>query len=151
MKKICLIASSGGHLEEVTALRKLSNYYEIHIVTEGPRTMDFSSKNYTWLLQINRREFLWPIKILYNSFLSLSFLISVSPQVIISTGALSTIPMMILGKIMNKKIIYIETMAKVSTPSLTGKFVYKFADLFIYQWPALSKYYPKGIYLGSIF
>ncbi len=33
-KKICLISSSGGHFEQLLMLRKLSEEFEIFIVTE---------------------------------------------------------------------------------------------------------------------
>ena len=70
---------------------------------------------------------------------------------IISTGAMAVIPMFILGQIFNKKLIYIESFAKSDSPTLTGKFIYKFADLFIVQWESMKKYYPQAVMLGSIY
>jgi UDP-N-acetylglucosamine:LPS N-acetylglucosamine transferase len=73
------------------------------------------------------------------------------PDCIISTGALITYPICLLGKMMGKKIIYIESFARVDRPSLTGKFMYKVADLFIVQWEELLKHYPKAVHTGGIF
>ncbi|WP_191976308.1 hypothetical protein [Limosilactobacillus reuteri] len=52
---------------------------------------------------------------------------------------------------MKKKVIYIESFARITTPSLTGKILYHFADLFIVQWKELLKVYPKAKYFGGIF
>ena len=55
------------------------------------------------------------------------------------------------GGEMKKKVIYIESFARITTPSLTGKILYHFADLFIVQWKELLKVYPKAKYFGGIF
>ena len=61
------------------------------------------------------------------------------------------IPICIYAKLFGKKIIYIESMARINSPSATGKLVYKFADLFIIQWEELRKFYPKAVYGGVIY
>ena len=73
------------------------------------------------------------------------------PDIIISTGALSTIPMCLLGKVFRKKIIFIESFAKVNSPTLTGKLIYKIADQFYVQWEEMLDIYPKAIYKGGIY
>ena len=73
------------------------------------------------------------------------------PEVIITTGAGVAIPMCVIAKIFRKKIIYIESFARIDTPNKTGRFIYKFADLFIVQWEELKKYYPKAVYGGWIY
>ncbi len=57
---------------------------------------------------------------------------------------------MILAKVFNKKLIYIETIANVTTRTRTGNFIYKHADLFIVQWEELLTVYPEAVYGGSI-
>ncbi len=54
-------------------------------------------------------------------------------------------------KFMGKKLIYIESFAKVTSPTETGKLLYKFADQFYVQWKPMLKFYPKAIYLGGIY
>ncbi len=75
------------------------------------------------------------------------------PDVIISTGALATVPFCIAGKLMKKKVIYIESFARVDSPSLTGKIMYKLklADLFIVQWVEMLQFFPKAVVGGRIF
>lgn len=39
-------------------------------------------------------------------------------------------------------------MANINKKTITGRLVYKFADLFIVQWESMLKIYPKAIYRG---
>ena len=73
------------------------------------------------------------------------------PDVVITTGALLAFPFCLLAKLMGKKVVYIESFARVYDKSLTGKLVYPFADLFIVQWESMLKCYPKAVYTGGIF
>ena len=60
-------------------------------------------------------------------------------------------PFCLVGKLKRKKIIYIESFARVDKKSLTGRLVYPFADLFLVQWEPMLKCYPKAEYVGGIF
>lgn len=149
-KKVCLIASSGGHYEQILMLSKLSKDFDVYFVTEKTQYNGNEERTY-YLKQVNRRELksvFYQIVNMYNSF---KIIIKENPDTIISTGALSTIPTLIIGKILKKQIIFIESFAKSDSATLTGKLVYKFADLFIVQWKDMKKIYPKAIFLGSIY
>ena len=54
-------------------------------------------------------------------------------------------------KLRGGKVIYIESFARVHDASLTGKLVYRFADLFIVQWETMIDVYPRAKYVGGIF
>lgn len=153
MKKICFVSSSGGHFSELLCLKELSKIYPSFLITEKN---DFSSgdlgyKKYL-VPQINRREkfFLFHfLKLFLKEFIVLR---KEKPSYIISTGALASFPVCFMGKFFfGMKIIYIESFARTRTPSLTGKLVYPFANLFIVQWEELLEYYPKAKYIGGIF
>ena len=124
MKKICFIASTGGHLDQLMMLRSIMDKYSSFVVTE--RTKYKSIKNINkvyYLFQVNRYEIIWIFKLLLNAIISMYIFIMERPDVVISTGALSTIPMCILAKAFRKKIIFIESFAKISSPTLTGKLI----------------------------
>ena len=52
---------------------------------------------------------------------------------VITTGVLAVIPLCLLAKLFGRKLIYIESFAKVTSPTETGKLMYKFADRFYVQ------------------
>ena len=54
-------------------------------------------------------------------------------------------------EINRKKLIYIESFAKVNSPTLSGKLLYKFADVFYVQWESMIDIYPKARFIGYIY
>ncbi|WP_294404634.1 PssD/Cps14F family polysaccharide biosynthesis glycosyltransferase [uncultured Clostridium sp.] len=150
--KICFISSSGGHFEQLMMLKPLMDKYQSFIVTEKTNyEVSGDNRKIYYLDQVNRNEKLFIIKMIINSIKSLRIFIKEKPSVIITTGVLSTIPICVISKIFRKKLIYIESFAKVNTPTLTGKLVYKFANQFYVQWKEMLKIYPKAIYRGGIY
>lgn len=149
MKKICFISSSGGHLEQLQMLQPIMKT-DSFTITEKIDSIDMKGNNY-YLQQINRREILVIIKIILNAFKSLMIFVKEKPDIVICTGALSTIPFCIISKIFNAKLIYIESYAKVETGSLTGKLMYRIADKFYVQWREMLNVFPKAIFKGGIY
>lgn len=147
--KVCLVSSSGGHFEQLKELKKLSDFGKQYvIVTEKTRTGEVADY---YLKQVNRKELLWIFYEIYNLFVSLYILFKEKPDAVISTGALCTIPMLLSAKMMNIKTIFIESFAKIKSPTLTGKLCYKFVDIFIVQWETMLEFYPNAIMGGSIY
>lgn len=156
MKKVLFISSTGGHLSELMQLKSMFNKYDFHIITEKTKSNMYLKDKYpnrvNYLVYGTRSNMLvYPFKLLYNCFKSLFLYFKIRPKVIITTGAHSAGPMCCIGKIFGSKIIYIETFANSETKSVTGKLVYKFADLFIVQWEDMLKLYPKATFGGWIY
>lgn len=151
-KKLCFAASSGGHFEQILMLKPLMEKYDSFLLTEKTtyKTEVKGEKMY-FLHQVNRKELLFPVEMIGNSLRSLFIFIKERPDAIITTGVLAMIPMCLLAKLFGKKLIYIESFAKVTSPTETGKLMYRFADQFYVQWPQMKKIYPKAIYLGGIY
>lgn len=147
-KKICLASASGGHFEQLNCLKPLLERYDGFVVTE--RTQFSENADY-FVTQTGFRDPGW-IKDSIRLFFEVRRIWKCErPDVVISTGTYIALPFMIMCKLYRKKFIYIETFARVTDTTKAGRLMYKFADLFIYQWPELKKYYPKGIYGGSIY
>ena len=151
--KVAFIASSGGHLEQILKLKPLMEKYDSLLITEKtPYAVSSPSKRRYELAQINRHETLWIFKLLVNAWASLRIFLKEKPDVVISTGALATVPFCLIAKLLfRRKLIFIESFAKVSSPTLTGKLLYRFADRFYVQWEPMLRVYPKALYLGGIY
>lgn len=150
--KLCFAASTGGHFEQLLMLKPLMDKHESFIMTEKTdyKTTVEGKKMY-YMVQVNRREVLFLPKMIWNSFKSLMIFAKERPDAVICTGVLAMIPMCLIAKLFGSKLIYIESFAKVTSPTLTGKLLYKFADQFYVQWESMLKVYPKAIYLGGIY
>ncbi|GAA0119722.1 UDP-N-acetylglucosamine--LPS N-acetylglucosamine transferase [Clostridium sp. CTA-17] len=150
-KNICFIASSGGHFEQLMMLKPLMKKHKCFIVTEKTNySVNIDEKLY-YLNQVNRHEMKSIPLMILNVFKSLKIFLREKPDIVISTGALSVIPMCIICKVFRKKIIFIESFAKITSPTLTGKLIYKFADQFYIQWESLRGFYPNAINKGGIY
>ena len=152
MKKICFIASSGGHFEQIMMLKPLMNKYDSFIITEKTNySVSESNIQFYYLNQVNRHELKFLYYMFVNLLKTLKIFLKEKPDIVISTGALATIPMCIIAKTFKKKVIFIESFAKIKSPTLTGKFVYKFADRFYIQWEDMKEFYQNAICKGGIY
>lgn len=146
--KICLVSASGGHFEQLCRLKLLLEKYDGFVVTEKT---DFKSNADYYVTQVGLGEE-GLIKKTFRLFKEVRAICKKEkPDYVITTGTYISLPFMVYCKLHHKKLIYIETFARVTDTTKAGRFMYKFADLFIYQWEPLKKYYPKGIYGGSIY
>lgn len=71
------------------------------------------------------------------------------PDVILSTGAALAIPFFVVGRLHRKRLVYVESFTRVSTPSLSGRIVYPLADAFFIQW-RMAGAMRRAIYAGSL-
>lgn len=150
--KIVFAASSGGHFEQLMMLKPLMEKYDSVLVTEKTEySVGKQDVKTYYLKQINRKEPLFIFKLIANSWSALRIIIKEKPDVMITTGVLAIIPLALLMKLFRRKLIYIESFAKVTSKTLSGKLLYKYADQFYVQWEEMLKLYPNAIYKGGIY
>lgn len=155
-KKLLFISSTGGHLSELMQLKSLFGKYEFHIVTEKTESnknlKDEYKEKISYLIYGTKRNlFTYFFIYIFNIFKSLIIFIKQKPDIIISTGTHTTVPMCYIAKAFRKKVIYIETFANRQSKSVAGSLVYPIADVFVVQWEEMLKLYPKAEYWGWIY
>lgn len=147
--RLGLICSAGGHLYELYCLQPLWNQYDRFWVSfdrEDSRYLLRGEKIYLAYAPTNRHlKNFWR-----NLILAVKILRRERPQVIISTGAGLAVPFFLVGKLLGIKSIFIESMTRVNSLSLTGLLVYYLADRFLVQWPELAQKYSRAIYRGQV-
>lgn len=153
-KKVLFISSIGGHLTQLLQLESLFQKYNYHIVTEKSEiTLKLKEKHPVSYLVYGARNY--PIRYIfkfsYNILKSLLIFLREKPDIIITTGVHTAVPMCYIAKLFRKKVVFIESFAKSSSPTLSGKLVYPIADLFIVQWESMKEVYPKAVYGGTIY
>lgn len=148
--KICLVSSSGGHLTHLYMLKPMWENYDRFWVTfdkEDARSMLQDERMYPCYFPTNRNL----KNLIRNTFLAVKILCKEKPDLIISSGAAVAVPFFYLGKLMRKKLIYVEVFDRVDKATLSGRLVYPIVDEFIVQWNEQLKVYPKAKNFGSIF
>lgn len=150
--KVCFICSSGGHYTELSKLKQVATQFDSFLITERVDNFNADLCNKTYLVKnINRRKKFFIFRFLALCIKEFFIFLKEKPTHVITTGALCAYPFVKIAKLFRKKVIYIESYARVKDLSLTGKKIYKSADLFFVQWQELAEKYPKSIYLGSFF
>jgi beta-1,4-N-acetylglucosaminyltransferase len=144
--KICVVSSCGGHLTEVRALRSVYGKYDCFYVLNDLILLPEDMQERTYFIRHSERDLVF----LLNLMEAWRILKKERPHLILSTGAGPVIPFALIGKLFGIHTIFIETLARVKAPSLTGTIMYRLADRFFYQWRSLEKVYPKGIYGGPL-
>ena len=155
MKKVIFTCSSGGHLTEILKLEKLFDEYEYLLVTEQTEVTEKLSGKYNMeFLKYGSRFYFFKyiFVFLYNVFKCISIVLKFKPDTVVTTGAHTGGIMCYVAKILRPKtkIIYIESLAKTNSLSMTGNNVYKIADKFYVQWQSLADKYEKAEYIGRL-
>lgn len=156
MKKVLFISSTGGHLSELMQLKKIFNKYDYHIITEKNDTTlklkDEYGKRIDYLVYGARNYMLsYMFKFPYNIIKSFFLYLKIRPDVVVTTGAHTAVPICYIAKLFKKKIIFIETFARVESKSMSGKMINKIADIFLVQHEEMTKVYDKAIYKGDLY
>jgi beta-1,4-N-acetylglucosaminyltransferase len=91
---------------------------------------------------------------------AIPLVIKIKPKLLLINGPGTCVPICLILYLFSKclfilpkcKIVFIESVCRVKTLSLTGKMLYylKIADAFLVQWPELKSIYPKSIYIGRL-
>jgi beta-1,4-N-acetylglucosaminyltransferase len=144
--RICIVSSCGGHLTEVRALKPLYERCEHFYVLNKRIALPTDMRERTVFIRHSERDLLFFV----NLWEAWRILKKERPDVMISTGAGLIVPFALIGKLLNIPTIYIETGASVTTPSLTGRIMYRLADRFFYQWKELERFFPKGVFGGIL-
>ena len=154
-KKVLFISSTGGHLNELLQLTPLIKKYDSYIITEKTKS-NISLKNrfnnVNYLVYGTKKNLFNYIFIFgFNILKSLYYFMRIRPNVVITTGTHTAVPMCYIAKLFGQKVIFIETFANSKTKTMSGKLVYPIADTFIVQWESMLKLYPKAVLGGWIY
>ncbi|VVB97673.1 Oligosaccharide biosynthesis protein Alg14 like protein [uncultured archaeon] len=148
--KICLSCTHGGHFVEMMHLLDAFKGHDYFFVTYKSEAR-INIKN-AYFIKFEEKGFRAKMMLIKTLIEALKILIKEKPDVIISTGGGEiAVPFSYIGKVLGMKVIFIETLARINTPSGGGKLIYPIADLFLVQWESLlKKYGTKAKYWGKV-
>ena len=150
--KICIGASAGGHLNQLLNLLEASSQWpqrpSFCITTLQQLAEKLEDHGPTYVIgECNR---LHPFKTVIIFFRSLKIVYKERPDVVITTGSLPLALVCLSAKLFGAKVVWIDSIANVDKLSMSGAMVRYFADLFITQWPELTKKYKNTEYAGTL-
>ncbi len=154
MARVMFISSMGGHLNELMQLD--FEKYDYSIITEKNESSEnikdkYGNRAYFLLYGTRRTPIRYFFILLFNLFKSLYLFLKIRPDIIVTTGTHTAVPMCYIAKLFRAKVIWIETFANRTSKTLAGRLVYPIADIFVVQWKEMKKLYPKAQYWGWIY
>ncbi len=148
--RVLLVASSGGHLLE---LLELADGFErrdrlwvtfdkpdARSLLRGERVVHAHHPTNRNLRNLAR-----------NLVLAVRLLVRLRPEAIVTTGAGVAVPFCFVGRALGARVVYVESLARASDLSLTGRIVRPVTTTFFVQWPELAERHRAAVYSGSIF
>lgn len=154
-KRVIFISSTGGHLNELLQLKPLIEKYDSYLITEKTKSnknLKDKYNNVSYLVYGTKKNlFTYFFIFSFNIIKSFILYLRIRPDVVVTTGTHTAVPMCYIAHLFGSKVIFIETFANSSTKTVAGKLVYPIADTFIVQWESMLELYPKAVYGGWIF
>lgn len=144
-----MVASSGGHLAQLLALRE---WWEQH------------DRTWVTLDKPDARSTLMGEEVLYafhpttrnvpnlvrNANLARTVIRDISPDVVVSTGAGVALPFFVAARRRKIATLYLEVYDRVNSTTMTGRLCRPFSSAFAVQWPEQVALYPGSELVGAV-
>ena len=145
--RLALVCSHGGHLTQMLEIMEAFEGHETFFLThDSVRTRKLENAYLLPTIGTN----IWRMAM---SFLRIGEIFwRERPDVVVSTGSEIAIPAFFVSRLLGTRTLFIETWARITSPSGTGRIVYFVADAFFVQWKQLLNCYgPRAHYEGGVF
>ena len=166
------VLGSGGHTSEMLSILSgldLIRYSPRHYVlassdeTSPRRLVDMgladvgvTFEKVPRAREVGQSYFFSLFSTLYAFVYSTILLLRIRPRILICNGPGTCVPICLAAVIIRNvtlfyiQIVYIESICRVRTLSLSGKILYPLANQFLVQWQDLTIDYPKAKYVGRV-
>jgi beta-1,4-N-acetylglucosaminyltransferase len=147
--RVMLVCSPGGHLLQLLSLEPAYEDLEATWVTLPGADVEHLLAGRDVLVAhgpTNRSL----VKLLKNLPFAWNAVRRRDPDVIVSTGAGLAVPFFVVGRLLGRRLVYVESLTRSETLSVSGRLVYPLADRFFVQWPQLARRHRKARYEGSV-
>lgn len=139
--RVALAASPGGHIDLLIALAGAVEETDRTWVLPGGARHDALSAQgeRTATLRLYGRS---PLRMVGNVGDALRALYRFRPDVVVTSGAGVVVPYCLLARTLGARIVYMETMARVTSASKAGRVLSRVAEVTLVQWPESLDVYP---------
>lgn len=147
--RVLLVCSPGGHLQQMLALQPAWGGFERSWATlPGADVRSLLAAEDVVLGHSPTNRSLKNLA--RNTGLAWRELRRRRPDAILSTGAGLAVPFFLVGKLLGVRLVYVESVTRTESLSLSGRMVYFLADRFFVQWPAVAARFRRAEYAGGI-
>jgi len=147
-RRILLVCSPGGHLVQLRALGPAYEGLQRSWVTLAGADVDGMLRGERYVLAhgpTNRSA----AKALRNMRVAWRVVRRERPDAILSTGAALALPFFLVGRLHGCRLVYVESLTRTDSLSLSGRLVAPLAHAFFVQWPG-AQVGRRARYVGSL-
>jgi UDP-N-acetylglucosamine--N-acetylmuramyl-(pentapeptide) pyrophosphoryl-undecaprenol N-acetylglucosamine transferase len=140
-----IATSAGGHIELISAIRgAFEGYRRVWVVQPSLRAgvLAREGEEVIELPQYDGR--LVRGSYLKNIVLAARIALRHRPRVVVTPGAGATVPFCFFARLLGARIVFVETMARVTGPSSSGRVLSRLASRVLVQWPEVARAYPRA-------
>lgn len=146
-KKIFAVASIGGHWVQLLRItQQMEKDYEMVYLCTHPKCQTMVEGQKFYLIEDYSRWNAW--KMVPSFFHLLGIVRKEKPEAIITTGAAPGLMCLLVGKMLGKKTIWVDSIANAQHLSASGRIASKFVSRVYTQWKDLAT--PRVIFAGNI-
>lgn len=161
-----IVIGSGGHTAEMLRLmnnmNKIKFMPRLYLLADTDTTsrsrvenneigLDWSIATIPRSRHVNQSYLTSIFSTIYAIFVTVPVVISFKPDLVLCNGPGTCVPVCLVAFMMklfhytDSSIIFVESICRVKSLSLTGKLMYFIADLIIVQWPELRQKYGQRV------
>lgn len=140
---VLLVCSSGGHFKALCQLRPFWEQHDRLWVTFRTATTEaeLEGERVCWAYSPTNRNL---PNLVRNLLLAAQVLVQERPSLVVSTGAGVAVPFLILARLLGRQVVFIESVTRIDTLSLSARLVRPFLTVLYVHWPQLQRRYPRA-------
>lgn len=159
MRKIAVVLGRGGHTAQTFALVDLlgQNFSYMYLIgtldSLTPKKIRISGKILPVIaprLLPQDSRIMSIFRTIFTLILSFIYFILFRPSLVLSCGTGLTVPVFFSARVLGIKTVFIESMSRVESLSITGRLMLGKTDLFIVQWKTLAAKIPNAVFGGQL-
>jgi UDP-N-acetylglucosamine:LPS N-acetylglucosamine transferase len=159
MQKVAVVLGRGGHTAQTFALidllgSRFKYLYMIGLLDRlTPKKIKISGRVLPVLaprLLPQDSRIMAVLRTLMTLMLSMIYFVLFRPKLVLSCGTGLTVPIFYTARILGIRTVFIESMSRVESLSMTGRILLGKTDLFLVQWQQLAKATPGATYGGQL-
>ena len=148
--QLLLVSSVGGHLLQLLALQPAwSGFTRVWVTFDAAdsRTLLADEAVVHAHSPTNRNV----LNLLRNVVLAVRVLRRVRPLAVVTTGAGVAVPFALVARLLGTRVVYVETLTRIDSPSLSYRLSRPFVSRTYVQWPELARSVPAARFCGTVF
>lgn len=144
-----LVCSSGGHLLQLLALHEAwADHTHLWVTSDRSDARSLlAGENVVYAYWPTTRNIR---NLIRNTFVAWRVVRSARPKIMLTTGAATAVPFAWVARLHGARVVYVESLTRITSPSLSCRLIAPVASRIYVQWPDLVPRIRRARYAGTV-